>query len=96
MSTAEPESTSDRWCWPRPEEETQKESDVVVVEVRSTANTGDIIVAIIDGEFTVKTLGNKRGKPVLLPANDAYSIIRPNGSLEIFGVVVGLIRKYGR
>jgi repressor LexA len=72
------------------------EGDVIVVEVRSTANTGDIIVAIIDGEFTVKTLGNKRGKPVLLPANDAYSIIRPNGSLEIFGVVVGLIRKYGR
>ena len=70
------------------------DGDVVVVEVSSTANTGDIVVATIDDEFTVKTLGKKRGKPVLLPANDSYPIIRPKGSLKIFGVVIGLIRKY--
>ena len=70
--------------------------DVVIVEVSSTANTGDIVVATIDDEFTVKTLGKKRGKPVLLPANDSYPIIRPKGSLKIFGVVIGLIRKYGK
>jgi len=72
------------------------DGDVVIVEVSSTANTGDIVVATIDDEFTVKTLGKKRGKPVLLPANDSYSIIRPKGSLKIFGVVIGLIRKYGK
>jgi len=70
------------------------DGDVVIVEVSSTANTGDIVVATIDDEFTVKTLGKKRGKPVLLPANDSYPIIRPKGSLKIFGVVIGLIRKY--
>jgi len=42
----------------------------------------------------VKTLGKKRGKAVLLPANDSYPIIRPKESLEIIGVIVGLIRKY--
>ena len=72
------------------------DGDVVVVEVGSTANTGDIVVAAIDDEFTVKTLSKKRGKAVLLPANDSYLIIRPEGSLEIIGVVVGLIRKYGK
>ena len=72
------------------------DGDVVVVEVGSTANTGDIVVAAIDDEFTVKTLGKKRGKAVLLPANNSYPVIQPEGSLEMIGVVVGLIRKYGK
>ncbi len=70
--------------------------DRVVVEMRPTANVGDIVVAIIDNEFTVKTLGNRLGRPVLLPANPAYPVIQPEGDLEIYGVVVGLVRKYGR
>ena len=70
--------------------------DVVVVEIGSTANIGDIVVAAIDDEFTVKTLSKKRGKTVLLPANDSHPVIQPEGSLEIIGVVVGLIRKYGK
>ena len=72
------------------------DGDVVVVEIGSTANTGDIVVAAIDDEFTVKTLSKKRGKAVLLPANNSYPVIQPEGSLEIIGVVVGLIRKYGK
>ena len=72
------------------------DGDVVVVEIGSTANTGDIVVAAIDDEFTVKTLGKKRGRAILLPANDSYPVIQPEGSLEIIGVVVGLIRKYGK
>ena len=72
------------------------DGDVVVVEIGPTANTGDIVVAAIDDEFTVKTLGKKRGKAILLPANDSYPVIQPEGSLEIIGVVVGLIRKYGK
>ena len=72
------------------------DGDVVVVELGSTANNGDIVVAAVDDQFTVKTLGKKRGKAVLLPANDSYPIIRPKESLEIIGVIVGLIRKYGK
>jgi repressor LexA len=68
--------------------------DVVIVEKRATANVGDIVVAIVDNEFTLKTLGREKGQFVLYPANKAYPTIRPQGELEIFGVVVGQFRKY--
>jgi repressor LexA len=68
--------------------------DVAVVEKRPTANIGDIVVAIVDDEFTLKTLDRERGKFILRPANPAYPVIRPQGTLEIFGVMVGLVRKY--
>jgi repressor LexA len=52
------------------------------------------VVAIVDNEFTLKTLDKERGQYILRPANQAYPVIRPQGTLEIFGVLVGLIRKY--
>jgi repressor LexA len=70
------------------------DGDVAVVEKRMTANIGDIVVAIVDDEFTLKTLGKEGREFILMPANPAFPIIRPHGSLEIFGVLVGLIRKY--
>jgi repressor LexA len=68
--------------------------DVVVVEKRRTANSGDIVVAILDNEFTLKRFGREKGRVVLRPENKAYPVIRPTGEAEIFGVVVGLFRKY--
>jgi SOS regulatory protein LexA len=68
--------------------------DTVVVEKRSFANTGDIVVAIIDNEFTLKRFGRAKGHVVLRPENKAYPVIRPKGDAEIFGVVLGLFRKY--
>ncbi len=68
--------------------------DVVVVEKRVAANVGDIVVAILDNEFTLKRLDRERGRLVLRPENKAYPVIRPKGDAEIFGVVVGLCRKY--
>ena len=70
------------------------DGDVAVVEKRMSANVGDIVVAIVDSEFTLKTLDKERGKFILRPANQAFPVIRPQGMLEIFGVLVGLIRKY--
>lgn len=70
------------------------DGDVAVVEKRNLANVGDIVVAIVDNEFTLKTLDRERGKYILRPANQAYPVIRPQGTLEIFGVLIGLIRKY--
>ena len=70
------------------------QDDVVIVEKKQLANIGDIVVAIVDGEFTLKTLGRESGQFVLYPANKAYPTIRPQGRLEIFGVVVGQFRKY--
>jgi repressor LexA len=68
--------------------------DVVVVEKRGTAIAGDIVVAILDNEFTLKRFGREKGRVVLRPENKAYPVIRPSGEAEIFGVVVGLFRKY--
>lgn len=68
--------------------------DVVVVEKRGPANVGDMVIAIVDNEFTLKTLGREKGEFVLLPANPAFPVIRPKGNLEIFGIVVGQFRKY--
>lgn len=70
--------------------------DIVVVEKRSGAKAGDIVVAIVDNEFTLKYLQREKDRFVLRPANPAYPVIRPKGQLEIFGVVAGLIRKYGK
>ncbi len=72
------------------------DGDIAVVERRHTANVGDIVVAIVDNEFTLKTLDRERGLFILRPENPAYPVIRPQGSLEIFGVLIGLIRKYRR
>jgi repressor LexA len=68
--------------------------DTVVVEKRGPASVGDMVIAIVDNEFTLKKLGNEKGKFVLIPANPAYPVIRPQNDLEIFGVVVGQFRKY--
>ena len=69
------------------------EGDLIVVEQQPNANIGDIVVAIVDNEFTVKYLDRERGQFILKPGNKAYPVIRPKGQLEIFGVMAGLVRK---
>jgi repressor LexA len=69
------------------------EGDLVVVEKRPAAQKGDVVVAIVDGQFTLKRLDLEQGRFVLRPENPAYPVIRPEGALEIFGVMVGLVRK---
>ncbi|MGH8851044.1 MAG: LexA family protein [Casimicrobiaceae bacterium] len=70
------------------------EGDLVVVEKRSSARRGEIVIAIVDNQFTLKRLDLERGRFILRPENKAYPVIRPEGALEIFGVMVGLVRKY--
>ena len=65
-----------------------------VREQGSSANVGDIVVAIVDNEFTLKRLDRKQGRVMLKPENKTYPVIRPKGTLQIFGVVVGQFRKY--
>jgi SOS regulatory protein LexA len=69
------------------------EGDLVVVEKQATASKGDIVVAIVDNEFTLKRLDLEDGNFILRPENKAYSPIRPEGALEIFGVMTGLARR---
>lgn len=70
------------------------DGDVVVVERNKTANIGDFVIAIVDDEFTLKELGNERGRFILKPHNRAFPVIRPKRDLEIYGVVTGLVRRY--
>lgn len=68
--------------------------DIVVVEKNASAGVGDMVIAIVDNEFTLKHLDREKGEWVLRPANPAYPVIHPKGQLEIFGVIVGQFRKY--
>ena len=70
--------------------------DVAVVERETPARPGDQVIAIIDNEFTLKTLAVEDGQAVLHPANPAYPVLRPGDRLQVFGVVVGLLRNYRR
>ena len=70
--------------------------DRVVVERDVPARPGDLVIAVIDHEFTLKTLAVEDGEAVLKPANPAYPVLRPGDRLQVFGVVVGLIRSYRR
>lgn len=72
------------------------DGDLIAVRKTSTAQSGQIVVARIQDEVTVKTLLIKRNRPVLMPANDAYRpIIMAPEDLTIEGVFVGLIRDAG-
>lgn len=76
-------------------------NDKAVIDRSKKPKIGDIVLAVIDGEFTIKTLSKKKnGNPVLLPANStgAYSPIeiKEGMSFDIWGVVTGSFRRFSR
>ena len=68
--------------------------DIVVKKKKKRARDGDIVVANVDNEWTLKYLHKKSGKVCLLPGNKRYKPIFPRESLTIGGVVVSVVRKY--
>jgi SOS regulatory protein LexA len=70
--------------------------DMLIVERRSDAKDGDIIVAFIDGGYTVKFLRKRQGRVWLEAANERFKDIVPAESeeLKIMAVVKAVIRKY--
>lgn len=73
------------------------DGDLVVVETNSPTRPGDIVVAVVDGDMTVKTLRvDRRGQFFLEAANPAYPPIKPQGSLEVIGIVIGSFRRHRR
>ena len=68
------------------------DGDWVVIRQQPTAENGDIVAAMIDGEATVKTFKRKDGHVLLMPHNPAYSPI-PGDDATVFGRVVAVIRK---
>lgn len=73
-----------------------RDGDFVIVERRSVAREGEMVVAVIEGEATLKTYHREPdGSIRLQPANAAYEPIRVRGGdLQLQGVVIGLMRKY--
>ncbi len=68
--------------------------DMVIVDRGLTPKNGDIVIAQVDGDWTMKYL-RKRGTDVqLVAANPAYKPIRPKSELKIAGVVIAVVRKY--
>ncbi len=68
--------------------------DMVLVDKRQTPASGDIVIAEVDGEWTMKYF-KKRGDTVtLIPANRRYKSIKPKNELKVAGVVTAVVRKY--
>ncbi|HTR45155.1 MAG TPA: transcriptional repressor LexA [Thermodesulfovibrionales bacterium] len=68
--------------------------DMVIVDKGQTPKSGDIVIAEVDGAWTMKYLGKKGESVTLLPANPKYQPIRPKNELKIAGVVTAVVRKY--
>ena len=69
------------------------DGDRVVVRPQSTADSGQIVVAMIEEEATVKRLLRKNGEIWLMPENDNYAPIDGTYA-QILGLVRGVVREY--
>ena len=67
--------------------------DLVVVQRQQTARNGEIVVALIEDEATVKTFSRQNGHVWLLPENDAYEPIDGTYA-QILGRVAAVVRRY--
>lgn len=69
--------------------------DVLIVDRALEAKNGSIVIAVLDGELTVKKLKKTSDKIFLVPENDNYPIIEITSemSFQIWGVVKSIIRE---
>lgn len=72
------------------------DGDLVVVSRAVEARPGDIVVALVDGDRTMKRLRRSGGRLWLVPEAEGYSRIPVTETTEIWGVVVALARRYRR
>ena len=72
--------------------------DKVLVDRALDARHGDIVVAAVAGEYTLKRLWLKAERAALLPENPAHAPISfgDGTELQVWGVMVGLVRHYRR
>lgn len=69
--------------------------DILIVDRSLEAVDKKIVIAVLDGELTVKRLRIRSGRPSLEPENDRYAPIeiKPDMAFEIWGVVTNVIHK---
>lgn len=70
------------------------EGDLVLADTKREPRDGDIVVAEVDGDWTMKYLQTKNGRKFLMPANRKFKPIYPENDLRIAAVVRAVIRKY--
>jgi len=70
------------------------EGDMVIVDRSVTPKSGDIVIAEVDGEWTIKYLVKTKTQTYLKPGNKKYKPIHPEDELKIAAVVRAVIRKY--
>lgn len=75
-----------------------RDGSLIAVDRSLSAQHGDVVVAVVDGEFTVKQLYLRNGRCELHPANDAYPpiILRSGHTLEVWGVVTAAVTQFTR
>lgn len=71
-----------------------REGDLVIVERDKKPKERDIVVGVLDGEFTLKTLKKNNQNYYLQAENDAYPDMHAMDELSVAGVVKGVVRKY--
>jgi repressor LexA len=71
------------------------DGDIVIMEDRKEARSGDIVAALIDGETTLKRYVMEHGRPYLKAENPLFPNLVPARELRIQGVMVSLVRKQG-
>ena len=72
------------------------EDDYVIVERGKEAKINDVVLAEVDGSWTLKYYKKDKQGIYLEPANKKFKIIRPENDLNIAAVVVAQVRKYGK
>jgi len=72
------------------------EGDTVIVKSQNVANNNEIIIAMVNGETTVKKYFKNKSKIELIPANKNYSPITISNQMDfsVIGKVVGVYRYY--
>jgi repressor LexA len=71
-----------------------EDGDIVIAERATIARDGQIVIANIDGEFTMKYFRQKGGKAWLEPANKNFRPMHPEYNLDIVAIIRGVVRKY--
>ena len=68
--------------------------DLVIVEKGRTPKNGNIVIAEVDGDWTMKFFKKEKGHVILEAANPDYPAISPKMELRLIGIVTACVRKY--
>ena len=70
--------------------------DIVVIRPKASAEHGEVVVVVIDGDATLKRFLKENGNVILRAENPVYSdiVLSSTSSIQIAGKLVGVIRKY--